>query len=59
MIQGCFREYAKDFIRGMRLRAGLRVMKSKNSGVRDSEFLEVTMRILKEEKEFLEKIGML
>ncbi len=34
-------------------------MKSKNSGVRDSKFLQVAMRILKREKEFLEKIGRL
>ncbi len=49
----------KNFIRGMRLRGGSRVMKPKNSGVRDSKFLQVTMRILKREKEFLEKIGKL
>ena len=34
-------------------------MKPKNSGVRDSKFLKVTMRILKKEREFLEKIGRL
>ncbi len=34
-------------------------MKPKNSGVRDSEFLKATMRILKREREFLEKIGRL
>ena len=59
MTQGCFREYVKNFIRGMRLRGGSRVMKSKNSSVRDSKFLQVAMRILKREKEFLEKIGRL
>jgi len=59
MTQGCFREYVKNFIRGMRLRGGSRVMKPKNSSVRDSKFLQVTMRILKREKEFLEKIGRL
>jgi len=34
-------------------------MKPKNSSVRDSKFLQVTMRILKREREFLEKIGRL
>ncbi len=34
-------------------------MKPKNSDVRDSKFLKVTMRILKREREFLEKVGRL
>ena len=34
-------------------------MKPKSSGVHDSEFLEIAMRILKEEREFLEQIGRL
>ncbi len=34
-------------------------MKPKNSSVHDSKFLKVTMRILKREREFLEKIGRL
>ncbi len=59
MTQVCFREYVKNFIREMRLRVGLRVMKSKNSGVRDSKFMVVAMRILKREREFLERIGRL
>ena len=59
MTQGCFSGYVKNFIRGMRLRGGSRVMKPKTSSVRDSKFLQVTMRILKREKEFLEKIGRL
>jgi hypothetical protein len=49
----------KNLIRGMRFRGGSRVMKPKNSSVRDSKFLQVTMRILKREREFLEKIGRL
>ena len=49
----------EEFIRGMRLRGGSRVMKPKDSSARDSKFLQVTMRILKREKEFLEKIGRL
>jgi len=59
MTQGCFRGYVKNLIRGMRFRGGSRVMKPKNSSVRDSKFLQVTMRILKREREFLEKIGRL
>ena len=59
MAQGCFREYVKNFMRGIRSRGGSRVIKPKNSTVRDSKFLQVTMRILKREREFLEKIGRL
>ncbi len=34
-------------------------MKPKSSDVHDTEFLEITMRILMEEREFLEEIGRL
>ena len=41
------------------IETGLEGMKSKNSGANDSKFLQIAMRILEKQREFLEKIGRL
>ena len=41
------------------LENGYREMRSKGSGAADSEFIEIIMRIIEEEREFLEQIGRL
>ncbi len=59
MIQRSSRGYVKNFIRETRLESGYREMRSKCSGAADSEFIEIIMRIIEEEREFLEQIGRL
>ncbi len=59
MIRKSSRGYVKNFIRETRLENGYREMRSKGSGAADSEFIEIIMRIIEEEREFLEQIGRL
>ena len=59
MIRKSSRGYVKNFIRETRLENGHREMRSKGSGAADSEFIEIIMRIIEEEREFLEQIGRL
>ncbi len=59
MIRKSSKVYVKNFIRETRLENGYREMRSKGSGAADSEFIEIIMRIIEEEREFLEQIGRL